>query len=79
MRVKVEYYGQIAELIALQQESVELELGITIFGFVENLKLRAPQLESMRISVAVNGAFTSLDTVLKNDDNLAIMPPFSGG
>ena len=57
--------------------------GRTVSDLLEMLSLEQPALAELlapgRIMIAVNQEFVRQDAVLKNGDEVALMPPFSGG
>ena len=68
---------------AVDQELLELELadGATITDLKNELVKQFPQFESMRehLLVAVDAEYAKEDQVLMPDQEVALLPPVSGG
>ncbi|MFN0728309.1 MoaD/ThiS family protein [Polaribacter gochangensis] len=80
MKIQVLLFGIATDL--LQTSSVEFEVleNCTIADFKTEIKTKYPQLENINsYAIAVNEAYASNETVLKENDVVAIIPPVSGG
>ncbi|MCC7231578.1 MAG: MoaD/ThiS family protein [Bacteroidia bacterium] len=77
MRVNVLVFGQIAEITG----SVSLEMKDTkdTNELVQRLITDYPKLKSIEYSLAVNRNIVRENTKLKDQDTVALLPPFSGG
>ena len=77
MKIKILVFGQLSEIIYVS----ELEL-LAINNTNElNKKLFElyPKLEEMKFTLAINKKIIQENTILNNDDIVALLPPFSGG
>lgn len=75
MEIKVMSFGRIAEITGK-------EFSITVpdtDALKQKLSERFPQLAAMKFAVAVNKKVTEENTELRNNDAVALMPPYSGG
>jgi molybdopterin converting factor subunit 1 len=80
IKIQVLLFGITADLLATSSLEVELEPNSTIQRFKENLLNTYPQLENIdSYAIAVNEEYASNETVLKENDVVAIIPPVSGG
>jgi molybdopterin converting factor subunit 1 len=80
IKIQVLLFGITADLLATSSLEVELEPNSTIQRFKENLLNTYPQLENIdSYAIAVNEEYASNETVLKENDVIAIIPPVSGG
>jgi molybdopterin synthase catalytic subunit len=81
VQVKVIYFGILRELAGTQQESVALAEGATAGELFAELKTRHPQLEQFAksIALAVNLEYADSKRVLNAKDEVALIPPVSGG
>lgn len=77
MEIEIISFGKIAEFLKNQQlmlngieDSEQLKL------YLEKLY---PDLKGIKYKLAVNKTLIQQNTILKNKDEVAIMPPFSGG
>jgi len=80
MNLKVLLFG-IAKDIAGQEEiEFELTTPLTVDQFKQALQKQYPDLESLaHFAVAVNQEFASENHMIKENDEVALLPPVSGG
>jgi molybdopterin converting factor subunit 1 len=81
VRVKVLFFGRLRELIGIAEESGELPAGATLAQLFERYTARHPKLEGFRGSMVVsrNQEFAAWDTRIAEGDEIAFLPPVSGG
>jgi molybdopterin synthase catalytic subunit len=81
MRVRVLFFGMLKDLMGKSSDSLELPEGASVRDVLENYLSRAPKLKTSltSIAVAVNQQYASAETKLKSDDEVALLPPVSGG
>jgi|SRR5215469_15801045 molybdopterin synthase catalytic subunit len=81
MQVRVVYLGMLRELAGREREVVQLGEGSRLGDLFEQLRQSIPQLNDFRgaIALAVNHEYSDGRTVLQNDDEVALIPPVSGG
>lgn len=81
MQVKVVYFGVLRDLAGREQEAVELNNGARLADLYSELQRRLTGLEKFAGSIAlsVNYEYASLDTPLRDGDEVALLPPVSGG
>ena len=75
--VHVLAFGPLAEQMGGRSTSASVTKGTTIESLVQKLDL-SRWLE-FGLSVAVNGLRVTTDTVLQHEDEVALLPPVSGG
>ncbi|HWY43158.1 MAG TPA: MoaD/ThiS family protein [Candidatus Sulfotelmatobacter sp.] len=80
MQTRVLFFGKLKELVGAEQ-SVELRSGATIAELFERFANQKPELASFRSSVVAsrNQEFAPWTTVLEPGDEVAFLPPVSGG
>ncbi|MGB7845302.1 MAG: MoaD/ThiS family protein [Candidatus Acidiferrum sp.] len=80
-RVKVLFFGRVRELTGIAEEAVEISEGATLADLFERYAVRFPQLAGFRASLVAsrNEEFASWDTHLSAEDDIAFLPPVSGG
>jgi molybdopterin synthase catalytic subunit len=80
MRIPVLCFGRLRELLA-PEIAVELSLPATVGDLWQFLRQQYPALAPYdgAIAIAVNQAFASPSTALKPGDQVALLPPVSGG
>lgn len=81
MRVQVRLFAALRETLGQEHLEVELPPGTTVDGLWARLLQRDPRLAPFgkSINFAVNHDFVSRDTELSPDDEVAFLPPVSGG
>ena len=81
MRVKVQYLGMLRELAARESEIVEARSETTLGELYLALQRRIPQLGELHqaIALAVNYEYCGRERVLREGDEVALIPPVSGG
>ncbi len=75
MEVKVIAFGKIAEITGKEFSVAASDTE----ALKKQLSELFPQLGDMKFAVAVNKKVTEENTVLSNNDTVALMPPYSGG
>lgn len=81
MRVRVLFFGILKDLAGKSADSLELPDGASVRDVLEHCARRVPRLkESLAsLAVAVNQQYAGAETKLKSDDEVALLPPVSGG
>lgn len=81
MQVKVRYFGMLREIAGRDQEVVQLGDGSRLGDLFAQLQQRIPKLDGFRgsIALAVNYEYSDGTTVLRDNDEVALVPPVSGG
>jgi molybdopterin converting factor subunit 1 len=79
MRVRVLYFGALRERLGGSQEWVGLVEGATVAEVLNVYRERLVDFPWDSIAVAVNQEYAKADVVLEEGDELALLPPVSGG
>ncbi len=81
IRIKVFFFGRVRELTGLTEEECEVREGTTLADLLERYIRRYPQLAGFRASLVAsrNQEFAEWDTRIANGDEIAFLPPVSGG
>jgi molybdopterin converting factor subunit 1 len=81
IRVKVLFFGRLKELTGHAEGYVEFADGTTIEQLFAFYSERLPELAKYRSSVVAsrNQEFAAWDTQLRSADEVAFLPPVSGG
>jgi len=78
MKIRVKYFGLIAEKTGCLEEKIELSESISLAEFHDFIKSKY-NLGETPFRIAVNQSFDDKLTALKNTDEVALLPPFAGG
>ncbi len=81
MRVRVLFFGILKDLAGKSEDSVELPEHASVQDLLAHYTARIPRLkESLSSSaLAVNQQYAPIDTTLHSGDEVALLPPVSGG
>jgi molybdopterin synthase sulfur carrier subunit len=77
MNITVKLFGQMVDVIGSNLTHVN-NVDDTD-GLIQNLQLKYPALMYSKYRVAVNRNIIQSNTVLQQDAEVALLPPFSGG
>jgi MoaE-MoaD fusion protein len=81
MRVRVLFFGILKDLAGKSSDSIELFDGAAVADLLAHYESKIPAMkESLEsAAVAVNQEYAAAGTPLKSDDEIALLPPVSGG
>jgi molybdopterin converting factor subunit 1 len=79
MSVKVHLFATYRETVGARQVSLDLAEGATVGDAWHALQAQYPRLRTPRPAAAVNEEYAELETVLQAGDEIAFLPPVSGG
>src|SRR5450631_4574982 len=81
MQVRVRYLGMLKEIAGREAEPVEVPDGAVLGELYVALQQRVPQLQQFghAVAVAVNYEYSGSETQLHEGDEVALIPPVSGG
>ena|SRR5215510_1036564 len=81
MEIRVLFFGVLKDLVGSRGEPLNLPEGATLSDVLEHYAARIPKLRDFASSIAisVNQEYAALDTRLNADDEVALLPPVSGG
>jgi len=81
MRVRVLFFGQLKDITGVSQEEAELSEGARVEDLFSRYGSRFPRLAEFRASIAasVNQEYVTFGASLASGDEVAFLPPVSGG
>jgi molybdopterin synthase catalytic subunit len=81
MRVCVLFFGVLKDLAAKSSDAIDLPEGALVRDVLAHYAARSPALKDSMgsIAVAVNQEYAAPETLLHPDDEVALLPPVSGG
>jgi len=81
MRVRVLFFGVLKELAGKSADEIDVRDGSSVRDVIQHYESRIPQLKASlpSLALAVNQHYASPDTALQADDEIALLPPVSGG
>jgi len=81
MRVRVLFFGVLKDLVGKAEDSIELSDGASVRDVLDQYASRFSRFSDSlnSLAVAVNQQYAGPDTILKSSDEVAFLPPVSGG
>ncbi|MGH9647303.1 MAG: molybdenum cofactor biosynthesis protein MoaE [Bryobacteraceae bacterium] len=81
MRIRVLFFGVLRDIVGLREDSVEIPDGSHLGSVFEHYAGKCPRLREMSASLvlALNQSFSEPGAPLSEGDEVALLPPVSGG
>jgi len=81
MRVRVLYLGMLKEIVGRDKDELQVPEHWRLGDLFAELEHRIPKLSQFRraVALAVNYEYSDSGTILRDDDEIALLPPVSGG
>jgi molybdopterin converting factor subunit 1 len=81
VKIKVKFFASYKEALGTDELDLDLDEHFTVSDLIENLRQNHPKLGNLleTLVVSVNLEYASYETKLKNGDEVALLPPVSGG
>ncbi len=77
MRILI--FGKLGDIVKSSELIIEIEKPMELDSFKSILFKREPALMQEKFAISVNQKLSMDDTILHNNDEIALLPPFSGG
>lgn len=81
--ITVKYFANLKQMAGKDEDQFDINEGITLEQLSELIEQNVPQLGDMvrekKVMISLNYDVVPLDTVVKDGDEIALLPPFSGG
>lgn len=78
MKVKLRLFAYLRETLGLEEE-IDIREGEKVSDLWNRFKHKIPGNKNFRVLLAVNGEYVEEDRELKEGDEVAFIPPVSGG
>ncbi|UCF08429.1 MAG: molybdopterin converting factor subunit 1 [Thermoplasmata archaeon] len=81
MRIKVKFFAAYREAVGIAEADVDITESSDVSSLLEVVKKDYPAIGALiePLIVSVNKEYASFDTVLKEGDEVALLPPVAGG
>ncbi|HEY0754696.1 MAG TPA: molybdopterin converting factor subunit 1 [Ktedonobacteraceae bacterium] len=81
MQIRMRYFASLREVTGLREEALDITEETTVAGVRARLLERYPALEGplARAVCAINHQYVTLETPLKEGDEIVFIPPVGGG
>ena len=81
--ITVKYFANLKQMAGKDEDQFNINEGTTLEQLSEMIGQSVPQLGEMvrerKVMISLNYDMVPLDTVVKDGDEIALLPPFSGG
>ena len=81
--VTVKYFANLKQMAGKDEDQFDISEGTTLAQLSDLIKQSVPQIGDMvrekKVMISLNYDVVPLDTVVKDGDEIALLPPFSGG
>ncbi len=79
MKVHVRFFARCREIVGAKRKELEIEDDMLLKDLKELLMLEYPDLKKLRLLISLNHTYADLEIKLKEEDEIAVFPPVSGG
>ena len=81
MKVRLRFFAVLREMVGLEELEMDLTEGTTVAGLLETVVSEYTKLDPYRavLQVAVNHEIVGPEHLVKPEDEIAFLPPVSGG
>jgi sulfur-carrier protein len=81
MRITIRLFGRLRDLVGASEVQRELPAGATVASAWQALSAEFPQVSphARSVSAAVNADFSKMNATVADGDEVAFLPPVSGG
>ncbi len=79
MKLNILYFGLVAEAVKQTSEELVIDATITVNELQNLLIEKYTVLSNLSYKVAVNKELVNTETLISEDSEIAVLPPFAGG
>jgi molybdopterin converting factor subunit 1 len=81
MKIRLKVFASIRDICGFDEKELTIPESTTLEGLLDNLASQYSGLTGKRVSLlmAVNEEYSKGDTILHDNDTVALFPPVSGG
>ena len=81
--ITIKYFASLRDIAEKEEDSLDIENPITIDQLSDIISKTAPKIGAIirekKVMISVNQEMASADTIIHDGDEVAFLPPFSGG
>lgn len=81
--ITIKYFASLRAIAEKEDDSLDIEKPITIDQLSDIISKTAPKMGAIirekKVMISVNQEMASADTIIHDGDEVAFLPPFSGG
>ena len=81
IRITVLYFANVKDITGVKKETMNLTPDTSIKKLLTNISSKYPAIKSMLdvVKISVNYKMMEMNTILNDGDEVALLPPVSGG
>jgi len=80
IQIKMLYFAQVRDITQIHNEVLEIKQNSSTKDLLNLLYIKYPKLPDVKnLSVSINCLVSKSDIILKDSDEVALLPPISGG
>ncbi len=81
--ITIKYFASLKSIAEKDEDSLDIENPISIDQLSDIISKTAPKMGAVirekKVMISVNQEMASADTIIRDGDEVAFLPPFSGG
>ena len=81
--ITIKYFASLRDIAEKEEDSLDIENPISIDQLSDIISKTAPKMGAIirekKVMISVNQEMASADTIIHDGDEVAFLPPFSGG
>ena len=81
--INIKYFASLKSIAEKEEDNLNIESPISIDQLSDIISKTAPQMGAVirdkKVMISVNQEMASADTIIHDGDEVAFLPPFSGG
>jgi len=81
--ITIKYFASLKSIAEKEEDSLDIENPISIDQLSDIISKTAPKMGAVirekKVMISVNREMASADTIIRDGDEVAFLPPFSGG
>ena len=81
--ITLKYFASLKSIAEKEEDQLDIENPITLDQLSDIISKTTPKMGEMirekKVLISVNQEMASVDTIIHNGDEVAFLPPFSGG
>ena len=81
--INIKYFASLKSIAEKEEDHLDIESPISIDQLSDIISKTAPQMGAVirdkKVMISVNQEMASADTIIHDGDEVAFLPPFSGG
>jgi molybdopterin converting factor subunit 1 len=79
--ITILYFARVKDITGVKKETMDLPPNTSIKKLLAKISLSYPDIESILnvVKISVNYKIIDMNTILKDGDEVALLPPVSGG